>query len=77
MSEELPRIMLSHELREHVRYSDMHIRRLEAAGKFPVRFKISSDAQTGRVGWWRHQVEAWLRARGQQRAETPKSDQSA
>jgi prophage regulatory protein len=33
--------------------------RLEKAGDFPVKLKLS----TRRVGWMRHEIEAWIQAR--------------
>ena len=33
-----------------------HIFRLEAAGKFPRRVKITDH----KIGFWRHEFEAWL-----------------
>lgn len=36
------------------------IYRLEAEGKFPKRISLSGD---GAVGWYLHEVEAWLASR--------------
>lgn len=75
-------MMLSHEVRQVTTFSQMHIDRLEKRGAFPRRFKISSEAKTGRVAWWRSEVEAWLKARGQKRqqqaaSQQPQPDQAA
>lgn len=62
MSEALPRIITKKELQLLVPYSPRHVLRLEKAGKFPRRLRIGER----RVGWWLHEVLAWL----QQRAPT-------
>jgi len=41
-----------------VPYSGMHLRRLEAAGKFPRRVKIGA-----RVAWVETEVDEWLAAK--------------
>jgi prophage regulatory protein len=43
-------------LRRLVPYCPQHILRLEKKGKFPKRIKIGER----RVGWWLHEVMAWL-----------------
>jgi len=43
-------------LRRRVPYTPRHILRLEKKGKFPKRIKIGER----RVGWWLHEVMAWL-----------------
>ena len=58
-TETKPRFMRSQELSEAIPYSANHIRRLEAAGKFPKRVQIGDN----RVGWVRAEVEAWLNDR--------------
>jgi prophage regulatory protein len=52
-------IVLSHELETLVPYSLNHIRRLEAAGGFPRRFRLGPN----RVGWARRDINAWLNER--------------
>ncbi|MCW5716916.1 MAG: AlpA family phage regulatory protein [Bauldia sp.] len=42
-----------------VPYSPQHIARLEKAGQFPRRVKLGAN----RVGWFEHEVVAWLRDR--------------
>ncbi len=44
------------ELRRLVPYTPQHILRLEKKGKFPKRIKVGER----RVGWWLHEVMAWL-----------------
>src|SRR5215469_13522066 len=59
---ELPRIITKKELRRIVPYSPQHILRLEKRGKFPKRLQLGAR----RVGWYFHEVRAWLdqRSRG-------------
>ena len=38
------------------KYTSQHILRLEKKGKFPKRIKVGER----RVGWWLHEVMAWL-----------------
>lgn len=40
-------------------YSRQHIKRLEDAERFPKRVVLGIN----RVGWWLHEVEAWLESR--------------
>ena len=56
MNEDLPRVITRRELRRLVPYGPQHILRLEKKGKFPKRIKIGER----RVGWWLHEVMAWL-----------------
>ena len=37
--------------------------RLEAAGRFPAKFKLCSDHAVGAVGWIEAEVVAWIEAR--------------
>ncbi len=53
---DLPRIIKRKELLQLVPYTIQHVGRLERAGKFPKRKKIGAR----RVGWWLHEVLAWL-----------------
>ena len=39
-----------------MKYTAQHILRLEKQGKFPKRIKVGER----RVGWWLHEVLAWL-----------------
>ncbi len=43
-----------------VDYSNGHLLRLEAQGRFPRRVKIGG----GRTAWFAHEIEAWLRSLG-------------
>ena len=56
MNPALPRMITRKELRLLVPYCPQHILRLEKAGKFPQRVQIGQR----RVGWWLHQVLAWI-----------------
>ena len=47
-----------------VRYSDRHLRRLEASGDFPARVKLGERKSV----WVRAEVEAWLRSKEEARA---------
>jgi prophage regulatory protein len=53
------RIITKKELRLMVPYTPQHILRLEKRGKFPKRIQIG----TRRVGWYLHEVQAWLQQR--------------
>ena len=59
MSDVLPRVITRKELRQLVPYTPQHIHRLEKKGEFPKRIKIGKR----RVGWWLHEVLAWLAER--------------
>ena len=37
-------------------YSRMHMSRLEKAGKFPKRVHVGEN----RIGWFEHEIDAWL-----------------
>lgn len=56
MNEQLPRVITRQELRCLVPYTPQHVLRLEKKGKFPKRIKVGER----RVGWWLHEVMAWL-----------------
>ena len=43
-------------MRRLVPYRPQHILRLEKKGKFPKRINVGER----RVGWWLHEVMAWL-----------------
>ena len=55
------------EVRKLVLYSRAHIYRLENAGLFPKRIKLGS----GRVGWWKAEIIAWLEQQAQRSLTTP------
>ena len=56
MDDALPRVISKKELLKLVPYTPQHILRLEKQGKFPRRIRIGAR----RVGWWLHEVLAWL-----------------
>ena len=53
-------------------YHAVHLARLEAAGKFPRRVKLS-EGVGGRVGWLENEVDAWILARAALRGEPPQA----
>lgn len=55
------------QVRKLVLYSRAHIDRLEKAGKFPKRIKLG----TGRVGWWKAEIMAWLEQQAQRSLTAP------
>lgn len=49
-------------------YSGMHIRRLEAAGKFPRRFRLDpGSGPRGAVAWDSLEIQQWVEERASQR----------
>lgn len=69
-----PRIINRKELRNRVPYSDVHIGRLEKAGKFPRRIKLGEGR--GRVGWIEEMVDAWIYERAKASGITVPTDNS-
>ena len=63
------RIISSRERRQRIPYSDMHIWRLEKAGKFPRRIKLG-PSPTGRVGWRLSEIMNWIEERAAEREPT-------
>jgi len=63
MPEQTDRIIMAPERRVLVPYSDMHISRLERAGKFPQRIKLGPN----RVGWSYCEISEWIEARKSER----------
>ncbi len=57
------RIISAKERRTLVPYCDVHIRRMERAGKFPKRIRLGEH----RVGWSLREVEEWIEARKAER----------
>jgi prophage regulatory protein len=43
-----------------IRFSRQHLDRLEKAGQFPRRIKLTPN---GRVGWLESEIHDWLRSR--------------
>ena len=56
------RLVGKKELRNQVLYSDAHIARLEAAGRFPKRVRLGNGPRC-RVGWLQSEVAAWLQGK--------------
>ncbi len=50
------RLIDQHERKRLVPYSNMHISRLEKAGKFPKRTRLNN----GRVCWSYNEVQRWI-----------------
>ena len=67
MNEHLPRVITRRELRRLVPYCPQHILRLEKKGKFPKRINVGER----RVGWWLHEVTAWLEKKSGADGERP------
>ena len=45
-------------------YCDVHLRRLEARGEFPKRFKLAKNSGPyGGVGWRLSDIQAWIEQR--------------
>ncbi len=57
------RIVSAKERRQFVPYSDMHIWRLEQAGRFPKRIRLGEN----RVGWSLRELQEWIEARKAER----------
>jgi prophage regulatory protein len=56
-------VMREHERLKTTGLSRVQWWRLERAGKVPRRVQLSANS----VGWLRHEIEAWLKARAEQR----------
>ena len=52
-----------------INFSRVHLGRLERAGKFPHRIKVSDR----RVGWLESELERWRKVRAAQRGALPDS----
>lgn len=61
-----PRLLSKKQVRELVLYSFAHIDRLEKAGLFPPRVRLSRY-RTGRVGWLETDIRAWIEAKAAHR----------
>ena len=64
MNDREDRIISAKERRKLIPYSDMHIWRLEKAGKFPKRIRLGVH----RVGWSNREIQEWIAARKKERA---------
>ncbi len=62
------KILRESEVRKRVPYSSMHIRRLEDAGVFPRRVKLSPNGTA--VGWIESEIEAYIEERVAERDGT-------
>ena len=60
-------IVLAPERRQMTGYSDMHVWRLEKAGKFPRRIRLGPN----RVGWSLHELQQWLDEKKAERGAAP------
>ena len=64
MGNMVDRIVRPAEAVQLVGLSGMHIRRLEAAGTFPKRFKLCEDGgKYGATGWMLSTIQAWMEKR--------------
>ena len=61
-----PRLLSKKQVKELVLYSYAHLDRLEKAGLFPKRVRLSPH-RMGRVGYLEAEVHAWIEARLAQR----------
>ena len=62
------RIIRKRELKQKIGYSDMHISRLEAAGRFPRRIQLGPNS----VGWLDSEISDWIQQKVAERDATPK-----
>lgn len=70
----IDRIVRPTEAEQLTGYCDVHLRRLEARGEFPKRFKLSENSGPyGGVGWRLSDIEAWIG----QRASTVREHEAA
>ena len=70
MDEQTPRreIIRFPEVHRRVQYSRQHIDRLEHAGLFPKRFKLSPlGGRAGAVAWFGDEIDAYIAARAAER----------
>lgn len=54
-----PPLIFSAELAQLIPYTQNHLRRLEAEGKFPKRVRVGEN----RVAWVRADIDRWIAAR--------------
>jgi predicted DNA-binding transcriptional regulator AlpA len=60
----LRRVVRQPETSALVGLCDVHLRRMEADGRFPRRFKLNPDSgQHGAVGWDLQELLAWITER--------------
>ncbi len=65
------RLIDKHELRKKVPYHEVHIGRLERAGKFPKRVKCGAN----RVAWIESEVDDWIAAKMAERDAEAAADE--
>ena len=66
------RIVRPADVQELTGYTDVHLRRLEAAGDFPKRFKLAPNGgRFGACGWLLSDIEKWLAERAASRDALP------
>lgn len=65
------RILLFPDLkpRKGIDYANRHLLRMEAAGRFPARFALTTRANgmPGRVAWLESEIDEWIKQRAAQR----------
>lgn len=66
------RIISSKERRELIPYCDVHILRMEKAGKFPRRIRLGPN----RVGWSYLEIQDWIATRKDERDMSPRTENS-
>jgi predicted DNA-binding transcriptional regulator AlpA len=65
------RIIRTREASQITGYTDVHLRRLEAAGQFPKRFKLADDSgKFGAAGWKLSSIQKWIDKRASVVEET-------
>ena len=66
------RIIRTTEAEQISGFCDMHLRRLEDAGRFPKRFKLDAESgKFGAVGWRLSEIEKWMDERAASREPEP------
>ena len=69
------RIVSSKERRHLIPYSDMHVWRMEQAGRFPKRIRLGGN-QGNRIGWSYRELQEWIAARKNERDNAGEADAS-
>ena len=65
-----PRLLSKKQVKELVLYSFAHIERMEKAGRFPKRVRLSQFPR-GRCGYVEAEILEWLQARIAERDKAP------
>ena len=65
-----PRLLSKKQVKEIVLYSYAHIERMEKAGRFPKRVRLSQFPR-GRCGYVESEILEWLQARIAERDKAP------